>query len=160
MPEERGSHAPTAPAPGRGRRPGARGGGSLRAATVAAVAAALASSAACYHVAQVAHLLLPPPNAPAAPLVYARRCSSCHGGAGRGDGAAGLRLDTRPRDFGDAAWQAATSDERIRRVIREGGAAVGLSRAMAAHPDLTQEELDALVAYVRRVGQGEDERDR
>ena len=106
----------------------------------------------CYHVAQLADLLRSRPVT-VAPAVYLDRCRSCHGDAGRGDGVVGRTLDPPPRDFADPRWQQRTSDERIRTVIREGGAAARLSTSMAAHPDLSDADLDALVAWVRSLGE-------
>jgi len=116
---------------------------------VLALAFALALSFGCYHV----RSLLAPERAEAtAPKLYAERCSSCHGPAGRGDGPAGQSLDPRPRDFASAAWQAATTDAHIRDTIHGGGASVGLSSFMPAQPDLSEGQLRELVAYVRAVG--------
>ena len=106
----------------------------------------------CYHFAQLVDLVRARPET-GAPHVYTERCSSCHGDTGRGDGVVGRTLDPRPRDFDDPAWQSAVSDDRIRFVIRHGGAAAGLSTSMAAHPDLSDAELDALVAWIRSVGE-------
>lgn len=110
----------------------------------------------CYHVAQLAQLVRAP-GAGGAAALYLERCSSCHGEAGRGDGLAGRSLDPRPRDFSDSAWQAAVADDRIRLVIRSGGAAAGLSPSMAAHGDLSDAELDALVAHIRTLGRATSE---
>ena len=105
----------------------------------------------CYHFAQLAHLLSSRPDANA-PTVYTERCSSCHGDSGHGDGAAGRTLDPRPRNFADRAWQSRVTDERIRVVIRNGGRAAGLSALMAPHDDLSDDQIDALVGYIRSVG--------
>jgi len=117
------------------------------------VAVFAAHALGCYHVAQLAHLIRARSDA-GAPTLYAERCSSCHGDAGHGDGVVGRTLDPQPRDFSDRGWQQATSDEQIRTVIRQGGRAARLSASMAAHPDLSDAELDALVAYIRSVGGG------
>ena len=115
-----------------------------------ALVAVLASG--CYHVGQLVHLATSRPDA-SAPLVYAERCRSCHGDAGRGDGPAGRSLEPLPRNFPDRTWQATTSDERIRLVIQSGGHAAGLSTSMAPHLDRSKEQLDALVVYIRAVGE-------
>ena len=83
--------------------------------------------------------------------LWESRCANCHGFAGRGDGPTGRALDPRPRDFQDATWQAGADDARLRRVIVEGGAAVGLSAEMAANVDLAGRPalVGALVAIVR-----------
>ena len=117
---------------------------------LAGIALVAALAVGCYHVNQLVHLVSARRDA-SAPEIYADRCSSCHGDAGRGDGPAGRSLDPRPRDFADPRWQSSTSDERIRTVIRRGGGAVGLSPLMAPH-DLSEADVGALVAYIRRVG--------
>jgi mono/diheme cytochrome c family protein len=103
---------------------------------------------ACYHAAP-----LPRGQAEiAVPAVYSDRCSSCHGKRGRGDGLVGRLLPARSRDFGNADWQRSVSNEQIRRVIREGGRAVGLSSLMRGYADLSEEQVDGLIDYIRRVG--------
>ena len=110
---------------------------------------ALLGSLGCYHV----RSWFAPKRAEAtAPALYAERCSTCHGPAGRGDGAAGQSLSPRPRDFANAAWQRAASDAHIRDTIHGGGGSVGLSALMPAQPDLSDAQLRELVAYVRAVG--------
>lgn len=83
--------------------------------------------------------------------LWRTRCATCHGPAGRGDGPTGRGLDPRPRNFQDAVWQAQADDARLRRVIVEGGAALGLSAEMAANADLEGRPalVGALVELVR-----------
>lgn len=88
----------------------------------------------------------------AARELFTSRCANCHGPQGRGDGPSGRALDPRPRDFHDAAWQARVDDAHLRRVIVEGGAAVGLSTDMAANVDL--EGRPATVAELVRIVRG------
>lgn len=87
-------------------------------------------------------------------VVWTDRCSTCHGASGKGDGAVGVTLNPRPRDFGDAAWQASVDDAHLRKVIVEGGAAVGKSPLMAPNLDLRDkpEVVDELVKQVRALG--------
>ena len=56
-------------------------------------------------------------------------CGTCHGNKGKGDGLAGMALKPRPRDFTDPKFQAEKTDEHLFKVIKGGGAAVGLSVA-------------------------------
>ena len=81
------------------------------------------------------------------------RCSSCHGEAGRGDGAAAMVLNPKPRNLSDVAWQGSVEDAALKKVIVEGGAAVGLSSAMPPAVDLGSkpEQLDALVRHLRSL---------
>jgi mono/diheme cytochrome c family protein len=66
--------------------------------------------------------------------VWDTKCSTCHGKDGKGDGEAGKVLQPPPRNFQNSSWQA--DDARVRKVIVEGGAAVGLSANMAPNPEL------------------------
>ena len=68
--------------------------------------------------------------------VWETKCITCHGPKGLGDGEAGKELDPKPRNFTMATWQNSTDDARIRKVIVEGGASVGLSDKMTANPEL------------------------
>jgi mono/diheme cytochrome c family protein len=88
----------------------------------------------------------------AAEDIFARRCATCHGERGRGDGPAGRGLFPPPRDFTDAAWQASVDDARLRRVIVEGGASVGLSSHMLANADLADSPV--LVGEIVKIVRG------
>jgi len=95
--------------------------------------------------------VVPASPASEAKEVFAKKCVVCHGDHGLGDGPGGAALDPKPRKFSDAAWQTATTDERIAKVIVQGGPAVGLSPGMAANPDLANkpEVVQELVKIVR-----------
>jgi hypothetical protein len=88
----------------------------------------------------------PPPRV--CPPVYQNRCAACHGETGRGDGFAARSLKPPPRDFADRAWRERKTDADLHDIIREGGAAHGLSAGMPAHPDLSEAEIEALVGCV------------
>lgn len=101
----------------------------------------------------------PTPAAPApaanpaseAKTYFKTRCVVCHGETGAGDGPGAAALDPKPRTFSDASWQDKVTDDHLKKVITEGGAAVGLSPGMPAHPDIKKkpEVLDELVKLVR-----------
>jgi len=95
----------------------------------------------------------PPPPDPAqeARKLFNTKCIVCHGDHGAGDGPGAAALNPKPRAFADATWQAATTDDQIKKTIVEGGAAVGKSAAMSANPELKDkpDELSALVKIVR-----------
>ncbi|MEZ4744197.1 MAG: cytochrome c [Bdellovibrionota bacterium] len=81
---------------------------------------------------------------------YKSFCSSCHGEAGDANAPAGLALNPRPRDFTDAKWQDATTDERIAKVIKEGGASVGLSATMAPWGAMFNDaQIKEMVGFIR-----------
>ncbi len=86
--------------------------------------------------------------------IFSTNCATCHGPEGRGDGPGAAALAVQPRDFHDPEWQTSVSDEHIEQVIVYGGAAVGLSPAMAANPQLSSkpEVVAALREKVRSFG--------
>lgn len=97
-----------------------------------------------------------PPAAAQAPADEARQmfntlCSTCHGTSGKGDGAASASLDPKPRDYTDKAWQASVTDDQLRKIIVQGGAAVGKSNLMPPSPQLADKPqvVDELVKIVR-----------
>ena len=84
--------------------------------------------------------------------LFQTRCFVCHGRDGKGNGPSAIGLAEKPQDLTDANWQRTTSDDRIRSVIQGGGAAIGKSGAMPPNTDLTQEQIQGLVAFVRSLG--------
>ena len=78
-------------------------------------------------------------------------CIVCHGDHGAGDGPGAAALNPKPRAFADAGWQASITDDAMKKVIVEGGAAVGKSAGMAPNPALKDkpEVLNELVKIVR-----------
>ena len=87
--------------------------------------------------------------------VWQERCVTCHGNDGGGDGPGAAALAVKPRSFKDPSWQSSVDNERIKKVIVEGGAAVGLNEAMAPNPDLADKPAvqDALVKKIRKLVQ-------
>lgn len=88
-----------------------------------------------------------------ADTVWQQRCSTCHGPEGKGDGAAAVALNPKPRNFTLEDWQKSVTDEHIEKTIVEGGQAVGLSPLMAANPDLASKPdvVKALREHVRSL---------
>ena len=89
-----------------------------------------------------------------AQVIFQERCAACHGPEGKGNGPASAALNPKPRNYTDKAWQAATTDEQLRKTILLGGAAVGKSPIMPASPDLDEkpEVVEGLVKMVRKFG--------
>lgn len=89
-----------------------------------------------------------------AQVMFNERCAACHGTEGKGNGPASIALNPKPRNYTDKAWQAATTDEQLRKTILLGGAAVGKSPIMPASPDLDEkpEVVEGLVKIVRKFG--------
>jgi mono/diheme cytochrome c family protein len=97
-----------------------------------------------------------PPAAPADPAVEAKaifrqKCVVCHGDHGAGDGPGAAAIVPKPRAFADAEWQTSVTDDQIKKIILEGGPAVGKSPAMPPNPDLKgkDEVVAALVKLIR-----------
>ena len=93
------------------------------------------------------------PDAQAAAM-FQNVCSQCHGMGGMGDGPAAASLNPKPRNYTDAAWQASVKDDDIKKIILEGGQAVGKSGMMPAQIQLKgkPEVVDALVKIIRGFG--------
>lgn len=83
--------------------------------------------------------------------IWESRCVTCHGADGSGNGPGAAALNPKPRTFKDPKWQMTTTNDKIKKVIVEGGAAVGLNAAMAPNPDLKGKDavLDELVKRIR-----------
>jgi mono/diheme cytochrome c family protein len=87
--------------------------------------------------------------------VWNERCVTCHGTDGGGNGPGAAALAVKPRSFKDPKWQASVDDARLKKVMVEGGASVGLDPAMAPNPDLKDKPAvqDQLVKKIRRMVQ-------
>ena len=83
--------------------------------------------------------------------LFQTRCFVCHGRGGKGDGPSATGLAEKPQDLTDPNWQRSTSDDLIRTVIQGGGSAIGKTSAMPPNPDLTQEQIQGLVSFVRTL---------
>ena len=82
--------------------------------------------------------------------IYAGKgaCLSCHGEAGKGDGAAGASFNPKPRNFADINWQKARTDGEIFWAITHG-----TDFGMLAYENmLSKEERWTLVNYIREFG--------
>jgi mono/diheme cytochrome c family protein len=85
--------------------------------------------------------------------IFQSRCFVCHGRQGRGDGPAATGLGAPVRDLTNAAWQESVTDETMRLAIRNGARAVGGNAAMAPNPDLSDDQIQSLVQYIRALRQ-------
>jgi len=90
-------------------------------------------------------------DAEAGKAKFQQLCAVCHGPAGAGDGPAAAGLNPKPRKFNDAEWQATVEDDYLKKIIAEGGPAVGKSPMMTAQRGLKDEELDNLIAFIRTL---------
>ena len=76
-----------------------------------------------------------------------QNCAACHGDKGRGDGAAGKYLKPPPPDF--ATSLKGKADDWIAKAIKGGGVAIGESPTMQAYASLSDDQVKALVAYIK-----------
>lgn len=82
---------------------------------------------------------------------YETYCAACHGVDGKADGPGALAMNPKPRAFTDKTWQSKVDDAHIAKVIKEGGASVGLSASMAPWGAVIKDdELKDVVSYVRQ----------
>ena len=86
--------------------------------------------------------------------LFQTRCFVCHGRTGKGDGPSATGLAEKPQDLTDPNWQRATSDDQLHKVIQGGGTAIGRSDAMPPNPDLTEAQIQGVIAYVRSLSSG------
>jgi len=95
------------------------------------------------------------PNNPSeAKILFANVCSQCHGIDGKGNGPAAESLNPKPRNYTDPAWQASVTDDDIKKIIVNGGQAVGKSGMMPPNPNLKDRDdiLNELVGIIRAFG--------
>ncbi|MDB4964051.1 MAG: hypothetical protein JWP01_4050 [Myxococcales bacterium] len=83
--------------------------------------------------------------------MFATVCATCHGADGTGNGPAAESLTPKPRNYTDPEWQKSVTDDDIKKIILEGGPAVGKSPMMPAQVQLKDkpEVLNELVAIIR-----------
>ena len=92
----------------------------------------------------------PPPNAPLGERIYYRYCADCHGVDGRGSWRATLFM-IRPGDLTDAARMRRDSDEYLLQLIKNGGAPLGKPGMPGFGFHLTDEQIKAVIEYVRTL---------
>ena len=86
-------------------------------------------------------------------LLFLHYCAHCHGNKGGGDGFNAEFLDKDPAELSSQKFQEKRSNEKVFRVINEGGAKVKKSHLMPSFGStLSEEEIWSLVAYVRYLG--------
>lgn len=84
--------------------------------------------------------------------LYARHCAACHGEGGGGDGWNAADLPVPPTAHGDAELMGARTDDSLYDAIFAGAHVLDGSPRMPGFGSmLTPEQIDALVAHVRRL---------
>ena len=81
---------------------------------------------------------------------YSESCADCHGPTGKGDGPKAKKLSVKVGDLTDCAKMAKVGDDVLFKVIKEGGPAANLNKAMTGFGDAYEDnDIKNLVAYVR-----------
>jgi len=89
-------------------------------------------------------------NAAEAKAVWDKECAKCHGADGKGKTKMGEKLGVR--DYTDAKVQETMKDDQMAKAIKEGVKEKGSDKTkMKAFPDLTDDEIKSLVAYIRAL---------
>jgi mono/diheme cytochrome c family protein len=81
-----------------------------------------------------------------AKAMYDKDCAKCHGEDGKGKTKMGEKLGVK--DYTDAKVQADLKDDQLTKAIKEG-VKDGDKTKMKAFSDLSDDEVKALVAYIR-----------
>ena len=77
--------------------------------------------------------------------LFTKSCAPCHGKAGQ---PSPVFAKQGVKDFTDAAWQKATTDAQIEKVIREGKKGTMMA---SFEKQLAPQDVKALVAYIRKL---------
>ena len=93
----------------------------------------------------------PPAGTPRVERLYLGLCATCHGSGGHGSWRATFFL-IRPGDLADAARMRTHSDQYLFDIIKHGGAPLGRPGMPAFGAALSDDDIRALVAYVRSLG--------
>lgn len=83
--------------------------------------------------------------------LYKARCAQCHGEDGKANTPIAKALQPPPRDHTDGNYMNKLDDTHLAKVIKGGGPAVGKSAVMPPQPDLTDEQVANLIAYIRSL---------
>jgi high-affinity iron transporter len=79
---------------------------------------------------------------------YSAQCVVCHGKSGDGNGPVGRALKPKPKAFSAGKL---LPDEQLFKVIKLGGKANGLSTDMDAYPQLSDQEIWDVIAYIKTL---------
>ena len=80
---------------------------------------------------------------------WAKTCIKCHGEDGKGQTKMGQKVGVK--DFTDAKVQEAFKDDEAFKALKEGLSKDGKQEMKAFSPTLTDDEIKALIAYVRAL---------
>lgn len=83
--------------------------------------------------------------------LWKSKCQSCHGADGKAQTEKGKKMQVL--DLSSSTFQAKRTDADLMRAIREGTSRTenGVKKEMDAYPDLSEEQLKALVGFLRSL---------
>lgn len=85
-------------------------------------------------------------DATAGKTKYDLLCVSCHGATGQGDGVAAAALNPKPKNL----QKTTKTDAELTKIIKEGGASMGMSALMPAWgATLKENDIADIVAYIK-----------
>jgi mono/diheme cytochrome c family protein len=90
-------------------------------------------------------------NVDAGKQLYQQRCAPCHGPDGKANTPTAQALNPKPRDHTDGVYMNQLSDEQLFKVIKQGGTAVGKSPIMPPQADLSDKQVQDMIAFVRSL---------
>jgi mono/diheme cytochrome c family protein len=90
-------------------------------------------------------------NVEAGKQLYHQRCSPCHGMDGKANTPTAQALNPKPRDHTNGEYMNKLSNEHLAKVIEQGGAAVGKSPLMPPQTDLSDQQVQDIIAFVRTL---------
>jgi len=85
--------------------------------------------------------------------LYKVRCAQCHGEDGKANTTIAKALQPPPRDHTDGNYMNKLDEAHLAKVIKGGGPAVGKSAIMPPQPDLTDDQVANLIAYIRSLAE-------
>lgn len=80
---------------------------------------------------------------------WEQHCAKCHGSDGKGDTKMGKKLEVR--DYTDATVKASIKDDEALKALKEGLTKDGKQLMKAFSPAVSDDELKALIAYMRTL---------
>lgn len=90
-------------------------------------------------------------SAEAGGRLYQTRCVPCHGPDGKAATPTAQALNPKPRDHTDGAYMNQLAQEHLAKVIKNGGPAIGKSPIMPPSPDLNDQQIEDIIAFVRTL---------
>jgi len=85
--------------------------------------------------------------------LYTERCATCHGAEGAGDGPVALSLppEMKPQNLKTGIMKFAADDAKMKELLKKGGGAVGLNALMPPQADLSDADIDSVIAFVKTL---------